>query len=170
MFCIKGRALYWFITVLFDITWGLILFVGPFSWGKKMSAGIGIQDFLTRSEKRVHCSQGPLPYPSVCNDSTKCRLESRFLWPPALFSPKRLSTNHLAHHGLRLEAEEMNTPAISFWQGFDTWLMGVANSMTSRLLALLKEIPLKHPWGYGFLLIANRMGDAIMTGQGCFLK
>jgi hypothetical protein len=32
--------------------------------------------------------------------------------------------------------------------------MGVANSMTSRLLALLKEIHFIHPWGYGFLLIA----------------
>lgn len=32
--------------------------------------------------------------------------------------------------------------------------MTVANSMTSKLLALLKELHLKHPWGYGFLLMA----------------
>ena len=91
----------------------------------------------------------------ICNDSTECWCESSLQWPLALFfSPWWLSTNHLSYCSTRLEAKKMNTPVISFWKWFDTQLMTVANSMTSRLLALLKELHLKHPWGYGFLLIA----------------
>lgn len=155
--------LYWFWPIVFNITSGSDPLCGIIK-KKLCPTGIRIQDFLTLSEKWVQWQAVPHTSKLICNDLTKCWLERILRWPPALFFPQWLSTNHLIYHSTRLEAKKMNTPVISFWQWFDTQLMGVANRMTFRLLALLRD-SLETPMGLWIPAnSSNRMDDKIMAG------